>query len=123
MMLRHKGVAAYGVEAVAWDEMWQLLGIQDCMNVSLAPHVHTVSVLNYAHAFEPEEFIDKIFETYGEPELLVVDREMRTPHPNNKLWYDVAALEVLGFNEVLSFPAEAATDINYGRELLVRRKT
>ena len=121
-MLRAHRVTAYGIEPVAWPEMWKLLSIEDYMNVAVAPHVHTISALNYAHAFPPVEFVERLFDQYGEPELLLVDREMRTPHPNNKLWYDTALLEMLGFQEVLSFPKEAQTDINYGRELLVRRR-
>jgi len=121
MMLRCMGVAAYGIEAVDWKEMWDLLGVTDYMNKSIARKVHTISVLNYAHAFQPEELIEHLFTQYGEPTVLLIDREKRTPHVNNKLWYNENTLSDLGFSEIRSFPEMAATDINYGRELLVRR--
>ena len=121
MILRHLGVAAYGIETFDWKAMWKLLCIEDLMNVTInAPSV--ISVLNYAHNFEPREFIGRLLQTYGEPDLLLVDREKRTPHSNNRLWFNDDVMQDLGFSEVIAFPELAKLNIDYGRELLVRRK-
>lgn len=121
MILRHLGVDAYGVETFDWKDMWKLLCIEDMINVTVnAPSV--ISVLNYAHNFEPREFIGRLLQTYGEPDVLLVDREERTPHSNNRLWFNDDTMKDLGFSEVIAFPTLAKQNLDYGRELLVRRK-
>jgi hypothetical protein len=121
MLLRRMGVEAYGLEPVEWSAMWRMLGIADVMNVTIArPHV--VSALNCAHAFEPREYVRKIIDTYGDPKLLLIDREERTPHPNNALWFDDTVIDELGFTEIVSFPDLAKDNLDYGRQLLVRRR-
>lgn len=122
-MLRRYAVRAYGMEVNEWPEMWAVLGVQEYMNRPLcAEEADVISVLNYAHAFEPEDFLQRTFAQFGEPRMMLVDREARTPHPNNKLWFDEARITALGFDVILSYPDAAAGNIDYGRELLVRRR-
>lgn len=122
MILRAMGITAYGIETVPWADMWKVTGVVDYMNAPLAKGIYVISMLNYAHAFEPRELLRRIFAQYSEPEILLIDREERTPHANNKLWYDEAVLVALGFDEVIAFPKLAKQNVDYGRELLVRRK-
>ena len=121
--LRTLGYNAYGTDAHDWPEMWNLLEVGQWMKPMPRTWVPGVVVsFNYAHRWAPGEFIDGLCSRFGEmPRLVLADRETRTPHPNNKFWYDEACMEAAEFS-VVTFPAIACLGVDTHRDLLVRER-
>jgi len=99
-VLHDHGIDAYGEDKILWPDMWKLLGVVDRINVE-SGSAHVVTMLNYCHNWRPDEFPRLIYRTIKDPiTILLMDREVRTPHPNNKYWMDDALLESLGIDIV-----------------------
>lgn len=93
--LRGLHLQVYGQDDLTWTEMWDLLSVSEFINKATVCPV--VMAFNIAHRWKPTEFVARC----GSPELLLADREVRTPHINNKWWYDDEELEKAGFKVIL----------------------
>lgn len=121
--LRDIGYDAFGQDDHEWKEMWNLLGVENYISSEVIPLPYkAVLAFNCAHRWTPITFVNHIITICGEePEIIIVDRERRTPDPNNKWWYDLVQLEAMGF-EVEMFPEFSRLGEDTARDLLVRKR-
>jgi len=111
------GVNAYGTDETCWASMWKALDIYDSINTDMVG-ADIATVLNYAHNWRPEQIFEVVREKCGGmPSVILMDREVRTPHVNNALWMDDALLAGLGI-EVVKLP-KCKVSRDSDRDLLI----
>lgn len=99
-VLRANGVDAWGWDRNDWGDMWGHLAVRNLVNVPHPP-VDVAVMLNYCHNWRPEEIRAVIEDLCGNiPGVILMDREVRTPHANNKYWLDDALLSTCGIDVV-----------------------
>jgi hypothetical protein len=97
-VLRKNGIDAQGWDAKNWLEMWSEVGA--VVNKPF-PGVDVVTMLNYCHNWRPDEIKSVVSEIAGnKPRIILMDREIRTPHVNNALWLNESVLAENGIVSV-----------------------
>ena len=120
--LNHAGFETYGYEKHHWTEMYRSLDIDD--KVNSCPYNQRVGIfimLNYVHEFHPDGLMQHIHDfCFGSvPRICIFDREERTPHPNNKLYYSKQYMDKLNLS-VVRFPEIFKMNIETRREFIVK---